>query len=500
VDCPISLRYLGSLGDGIRYYVEIHWGIPQLLSSFSADNRREEECMLRNEKLRALKAAWLAALMAIVLVRGARAQAKYEPLYRFIAGADGSMPSSDLIFDSTGSLYGTTRGGGASGSGTVFKLTPNADGGWTESVLYSFCSLTKCADGEEPGAGMIFDEAGNLYGTTDIGGVASCSEGCGVVFELTPHQGGNWTESVLYSFCSLTNCADGMSSSGSLIFDQLGNLYGTAGAGGRTSCNEGCGVVFELMPISNGKWKEKVLHGFNGDDGAYPDAGLIFDAAGNLYGTTGVGGAESTCNAPLGCGVVFELTPKAGGNWKEKVLHRFVGGDGNDPTARLIFDSAGNLYSTTAEGGALSQCGGIGCGVVFELTPNAGGSWKEKTLHRFGYGTDGSTPYSDLIFDQAGNLYGTTSGGGAGLGVVFKLAPNSTGGWNGKVLHKFTHNGSPDGGARPYAGLIFDATGNLYGTTILGGNSNDCGKSGCGVVFKLTVPSFESSTKLWVLK
>jgi uncharacterized repeat protein (TIGR03803 family) len=436
--------------------------------------------MSRNKSLRIPSAALFVILIAITgLVPGAWSQSKYESLYSFTGGTDGRTPSSDLIFDPTGNLYGTTRDGGAYGFGTVFKLAPNADGTWTESVLYSFCLVKNCADGGDPVASLILDQAGGFYGTTGAGG----ANGGGAVFKLTPHADGSWTQSVLYSFCSLTNCADGMSSSGSLIFDQVGNLYGTAVGGGSASCVGGCGVVFELIPHSDGSWKEKVLHRFNGNDGAEPDSGLILDATGNLYGTTGLGGTE-TCNAPLGCGVVFKLTPNTDGSWKEKVLHRFTGNDGTSPVARLILDQAGNLYGTTAFGGNLSQCEGNGCGVVFELTPNGEGGWREKILHHFAGGSDGRQPYADLIFDQAGNLYGTTYDGGGDLGVVFKLVPNSNGTWKEKLLHKFV-NGIIDAGTRPYAGLIFDAKGNLYGTTTLGGESGYCRRNGCGVVFEL---------------
>jgi uncharacterized repeat protein (TIGR03803 family) len=436
--------------------------------------------MLWNKSLAALSVVLLVVSIAmLVLAPGAWALSKYKTLYKFKSGTDGDSPWAGVIFDQAGNLYGTTLvgGDGIISYGTVFKLTPNADGSWKESILYNFCSLTNCADGAGPIAGLIFDQAGNLYGTTVIGGSGVfCSRkgGCGVVFKLTPNVDGSWTESVLYNFCSLTNCTDGFFPIGTLIFDQTGNLYSMAVEGGITggSCGSsfGCGVVFELTPHADGSWTESVLHSFcsftNCVDGWDPQSGLTFDANGNLYGTTGSGG-KLTCMAPNGCGVVFKLTPNPDGSWTDSVLHRFAGKDGEFPAARVIFDQAGNLYSTTQVGGNLSTCP-PGCGVVFQLMPHADGSWKEKVLHRFTDGRDGGVPHAGLIFDQAGNLYGVAASGGklsCGCGVVFKLAPNSKGGWNETVLHDFGNHP----GVQPLGDLIFDAVGSLYGTTL--GNS-----------------------------
>jgi uncharacterized repeat protein (TIGR03803 family) len=384
-------------------------------------------------------------------------------------GTDGDKPIASLIFDAAGNLYGTTNEGGTHGYGTVFELTPIVGGGWTETVLYNFCSQTNCTDGEFPPASLIFDAAGNLYGTTNEGG----THGGGTVFELTPIVGGGWTETVLYNFCSQTNCTDGEFPLAGLIFDAAGDLYGTTWEGGAY----GVGTVFELTPTAGGGWTEQVLHSFNGGDGSYPYlGGLIFDAAGNLYGTTLWGGAYPSV------GTVFELTPTAGGGWTEQVLHSFNGADGFNPEDSLVFDAAGNLYGTTYEGG------GYGYGTVFELTPTAGGGWTEQVLHSFdNNGTDGFYPEASLIFDAAGNLYGTTQAGGTstcdgGCGTVFELRPTVGGGWTEQVLHSF---GSGGDGAFPLAGLIFDRVGNLYGTTG-GGGANQCAGSSCGTVFELT--------------
>ncbi len=396
-------------------------------------------------------------IMALILAPGASAAGTYKILHRFTGGADGEDVPSGLIFDTAGNLYGTTFYGGSGGNGTVFELTPNSDGSWTESVLYNFTGGT---DGGNPFAGVIFDQAGNLYGTTYHGGA-----GYGTVFELTPNQDGGWTENVLYSF---TGGSDGNEPVGGVIFDAVGNLHGTTTWGGAA----GLGTVFELTPNSDGSWTESVLHSFKGGkDGSYPDRGsLVFDAAGNLYGAAADGG-KGGCNvfAP-GCGAIFELTPNSNGTWTEKVLHRFSGGkEGEAPEATLVFDKAGNLYGSTWIGGS------HGVGNVFELVPNADGSWKEKVLHQFQGGSNG--PMRGVIFDQAGNLYGTKFDGGThGAGYVFELMPQANGSWKEKALHQFTGKG----GANPWAVPIFDPAGNLYGTAQAGGTGGD------GVVFEIT--------------
>ena len=344
-----------------------------------------------------------------------------------------------------------------------FLATPRAVfAAGKEKVLYSF--KYGGTDGIYPQGGLIFDAAGNLYGTTTYGGGSECSTGtCGAVFELSPSGNGTWTETLLHRFSN--DGADGQLPYASLVLDAAGNLYGTTIGGGVY----GGGTVFQLAPGANGSWKEKVLHSFNGTDGWGPVASLVLDATGNLYSTTGGGGA-------YGDGVAFRLTPNSDGSWKEKVLHNFNGTDGWGPAASLIFDAAGNLYGATTYGGS-SGCS-AGCGTVFELTSGASGKWNEKVLHMFeGNGRDGYRP-SVVIFDSAGNLYGTTGEGGAyGYGTVFQLAPGTKGGWTEKLLRSFHHR------RYPVAGLIFDAAGNLYGTTIQGGGSG-CLDQGCGTVFR----------------
>ncbi|MFY9742011.1 MAG: choice-of-anchor tandem repeat GloVer-containing protein [Candidatus Sulfotelmatobacter sp.] len=338
-----------------------------------------------------------------------------------------------------------------------------------EKVLYGFCTLSNCADGQTPQSSLVFDAAGNLYGTTFDGG----AYGLGSVFELERGPGDTWTEKVLYSFCSATNCVDGTNPEG-LVFGAAGKLYGIAQTGG----GHGFGAVFELASGEGGTWSYKVLHNFdfNDGDGYYPQTGLIVDAAGSLYGVTDWGGAYNS-------GTVYQLTAGADGKWTERKLHSFNdnGKDGYAPFGGLMFDAAGNLYGTTTRGGASGTgCGGQGCGIVFQLAPGANGEWAEKVLHSFnGSGTDGYDPWGGVVSDKAGNLYGTTNAGGAsGVGTVFELALGVSGGWNGKVLHSFQNDG--EDGYAPVAGLIVDTAGSLYGTTFYGGLYND------GTVFELT--------------
>ena len=338
-----------------------------------------------------------------------------------------------------------------------------------ETVLHSFGNGN---DGAFPEAGLIFDSAGNLYGTTYGGGI-HCPDvgGCGTVFELSPREGGGYTETVLHSF---GNGTDGQYPQASLILDGVGNLYGTTSGGGiHTSCSNGygpgCGTVFELSPREGGGYTETVLHSFgNGTDGQYPQAGLVMDGAGDLYGTTYGGGIYTSCSNGYGpgCGTVFELSPREGGGYTETVLHSFGNGmDGQNPYAGLILDSQGNLYGTTYYGG--TDCAPYGCGTVFELSPREGGGYMETVLHSFGNGTDGENPYASLILDSHGNLYGTTYYGGIhDGGTAFELSPREGGGWTETVLHSF---GNGTDGSEPYAGLILDSHGNLYGTTYYGG-------------------------------
>jgi uncharacterized repeat protein (TIGR03803 family) len=271
-------------------------------------------------------------------------------LYSFTGGADGANPTAGLFRDAAGNLYGTTEYGGADGAGVVFELV-RCNSGYDFKVLHRF---TGGGDGGLPLAGLIQDQAANLYGTTANGGAASkeCPAGCGTIFKLSP----TGTETVLHKFSGGDGASPGPGVG--LIRDAEGNLYGTTEIGGAPSivCNGGCGTVFKLSPTGT----ETILYGFTGGaDGATPYAGLIQDAAGNLYGTTYVGGSS-------GPGVVFKLSPTG----TETVLHSFTdGADGGLPSAGLVQDAAGNLYGTTGQGGATTCHPRYGCGVVFRLAP-----------------------------------------------------------------------------------------------------------------------------------
>jgi uncharacterized repeat protein (TIGR03803 family) len=394
----------------------------------------------------------LATPAAILVLATSLSAISDKNLYVFTGRADGGAPESVLVADATGNFYGTTeRLGvvkGPGGCGTVFKLARNPDGTWTHSVIYNFAELGS-TDGCFPEAGLVFDQAGNLYGTTFGGGNSNCIDDgvlwgfCGTVFKLAHNLDGTWTESVIYAFSG----PDGSNPRASLASDAAGNLYGTTLAGGTYRM----GTVFQLTPNSDGSWTERVLHQFTGGkDGGYLNGRLSLDATGALYGTADSGGA-----CP-GCGVVFKLILNADGSWSEQVLHAFTGGkDGSNPDGGVIFDAGGSLYGTTHYGGAYWT------GTVFRLVPNADGSWTEHVLHWFTGGKDGGQPLTDLIMDAEGVLYGTTTNGGSYQnGTAFRLTHTASG-WSERVLWSF--RGHP--GKTPCAGLFLDGVGNLFGTT-----------------------------------
>jgi len=384
-------------------------------------------------------------VMGLALVFAAQlAQAQTETvLYNFTGGSDGGKPVANLTSDGKGNFYGTTTEGGLKfgpdGYGTVFELSPNGNGGWNETVLYTFCpAAPACPDGAFPYSSVIFDSAGNLYGIAYAGGAYDR----GVVFELNPAQT-SWAETVLYSF---TGGSDGGSPTSNLIMDPSGNLFGTNSAG-----------VFELK-WSGGGWAEQVIYRPQN----YPQVvtGLTMDAAGNIFG--------------VGYSSAFELSPNGNGGWNPTVLHNFLTRYflGPDPIGAPALDKAGNFYGATYHGGANKS------GKIYEVSLRRG-KWTLKTLYSFGgHVGDGSNPDAGLVLDASGNIYGTTlSGGGSGYGTVFELvAPIGKGSYQEKVLWSF--NGTD--GRAPYASLILDSAGNLYGTTRSGGSS------GPGVVFKVT--------------
>jgi len=407
-------------------------------------------------------------------------------IHNFTGGNDGAIPFSGLTFDAQGNLYGMTNQGGPYGAGSVFRLSPQSAGGWTETVLYDFSGGT---DGGFPYGELVIDSQGYLYGTTQQGGSTSCvllyGAPCGVVFKLSPQTHGRWKETVLHAF--QINARDGFFPLAGLVFDGAGNAYGTAVRGGAYDA----GVVFELTPSASGPWKEKILHSFSGgSDGGVPQGQLIVDAAGSLYGTAAEGGNVNTATCTSnGCGVVFKLTPTSSGRWNEHVLYSFMNtGDGDSPTSGVTFDSAGNLYGTSY-GGDSTNCFNGPCGVVFEVSKGSGGLWAEQVLYNFQGGNDGMYPSASLIFDHAGNLYSTTYwGGGAtvcapyGCGTVFELSPSSGGAWTESIIYSFM--GGADG-CTPESALVEDGTGNLYGA--VPENDAGCMKGGnFGAVFELT--------------
>jgi len=396
----------------------------------------------------------LAAVAALATLASiGTAHAGVTTLYEFEGESDGAMPEAGLIQDRAGNLYGTTFLGGYNNCGTVFKLAPDG----TETVLHSFSNMN--GDGGRPMAGLVQDRAGNLYGTTYFGPKNNpYDDGYGIVFKIAP----DGTETVLHTFTG----SDGGQPAADLILDKAGNLYGTTSGGYPAD-----GTVFKLAPDGT----ETVLRTFSGVDyGLYPDGALILDRAGNLYGTTSGGGSQ---NCPIGCGVVFKLAPDG----TETVLYSFAGkSDGGKPEAGLIQDEAGNFYGTTKLGGMLGCKWGNsdnGCGTVFKLAPDG----TETVLYSFtGKNGTGANPNAGLIRDKAGNLYGTTLRGGdpmatdLGGGIVFKLAPDGTE----TVLY------SVGGGLA--AGLLKGADGQLYGTALGGNEGRDCyGNHGCGTVFRL---------------
>ena len=400
-----------------------------------------------------------------VLLAASLAAAQESSIYSFYSPYGDALPIGSLVADSNGNLYGTTFYGGLYGNGMVYELTPSA-GQWHLTEIHSF--NPNGIDGFGPTSGVIFDSAGNIYGTTEFGGSGSCTNGfgCGTVFELSLADG-VWKETILHDFVG----SDGWQIHPGLAMDAAGNLYGMATNGGIYNA----GTAFELSPDGSGNWTFSVIHQFTGlAGGGVPYDALTLDAAGNLYGTASAGGGESSA-CHYGCGVVFELSPSQSG-WTESVLHNFIGrsGDGHTPACTLLFDASGNLYGTTTQGGGPSNAG-----TVFELSPNANGTWKETVLHNFNQAPgDGSWPTTSLVFDASGNLYGLTLGGGAhGAGIAFKLTPTGSGARSESMLNTFSRQGA--GGYFPNSGLIAGPDGNLYGVAASGG------RNGQGTVFSI---------------
>jgi len=432
---------------------------------------------------KAIVAAIFVAI-AVVLMVASPAVAQRESAILQLTASMGQDPVGGVIADHAGNLYGTTGLGGPRGYGTVFKLSPPASPGgeWIQTLLHSFSGAP---DGNFPVGPLVLDKAGNLYGTATNGGLGA-PYNYGVVFELLrPVEAGDpWTEKILYTFQALP---DGQFPYGGLLIDSAGNLYGTTNYGGECAT----GTAFEVSPPSTfgSPWTERVIYSFRCTEFAGPGP-LVMGIDGALYGVAGGGEMQD--------GTVFNLTPPAIGRtaWTEKILYTFTGeGDGSDPGGGLVARN-GNLYGV-AGFGASSACfyGLPGCGTIFELSPPtvAGGAWTETTIYSFTGGTDGANPEWSVLFDKEGHLYAVARGGGnpgcafsSGCGAVIKLAPPSAVGdpWTENTLYDFTGRG--DGGGSNSA-LVIGKFDRLYGTTIMGGRATCTywGLSGCGVVFNI---------------
>jgi uncharacterized repeat protein (TIGR03803 family) len=395
-------------------------------------------------------------VLVLTLAPNLWASSAEKTIYNFSV-PDGAGPSDGMVLDPAGNLYGTTAGGGAYDSGTVFELMPTF-GGWSETVLHSFAGAP--GDGYSPYACVVFDGAGNLYGTTERGGMY----GAGIVFKLTP--GANrWSETVLYNF---TGGPDGGYPVGRVLFDAKGNMYGTTTYGGNVSaCNGGCGVVFELSPTKNVSWTYGRLYAFDGTSGQFPASGLTLHD-GKLYGTTAFGGRVTV-------GVVFRLSPTHSG-WKETVLHNFRDPpDGAFPAGSLAFDRQGNLYGTTQEGGTYG--GGTVFGMVHAVDKEYGVLYSFRELVQ-GFPQD---PANTLILDRSGDLFGVVGGSKVQAGAVFELVKKPHGKWTHRTVYNFTGGRN---GEFP-SGIVLDGNGSIFGTTAVGGTSDSC-EQGCGLAFEIT--------------
>jgi uncharacterized repeat protein (TIGR03803 family) len=422
---------------------------------------------------------YIFALMASLTVSAFAQTEKVVHVFNGTNHTDGSGQEGNLIADSAGNLYGTSFGSGSVGGGNVYKLSPPVppSSRWTETILHSFSGhdgANPAAGVVSDPAGNLYGTT--AYGGNGPCTVLAVVIGCGVVYELSPPAvaGGSWTESVLYNF---QGGADSGGSQAGLIFDTAGNLYGTTSGSGFDFGSNGVGAVFQLSPpsVPGGPWTETTICNFPAAVlGVNPFGPVVFDVAGNLYGTTYLGGNLS-CGATIECGVVFQLAPPAlpGGSWTETVIHTFAGGmhDGANPVGPLVIDPSGIIFGATFRGGSAT---GNGFGTLFAIRPASGGAWTYATLHFFGGPSDGFAPRGGVTLGPGHVLYGTTSSGGSlGVGTVFKLTPGSVGGvWTETILHSFQYSTStPNDGSTPYGGLLLRG-GTLVGATLSGGPKN----------------------------
>jgi len=433
-------------------------------------NQPEPLATALHSNLRLLAFA-LVLLCALTMITMQSAEAQtYSVIHSFnLLAGDGAGPDAGLILDSHGNLFGTTFAGGTSDScspykcGTVFEMSPANGGGWTETVIHNLGSI----DGH-PGAPLTMHSHGNLYGT------GAGFSGDGAVFELVPGSNGSWREVILHQFRAN---GDGSGPGSAVTLDSSGLLYGTTSIGGKY----GEGTAYSVNPhLISG---ESVIHSFlpSITSGYAPSSTYLQIINGNIYGTTLYGGPGG---GPYGGGTVFQLT-RSGSGWTATTLYAFKGashGDGSRPIAGLLFDGTNNFYGVTQTGGTASgNCQQNGCGTVYKLTHNADGSWSESVLYSFQGETDGNGPWGNLIFDRSGNIYGTTYAGGVqngyGNGTVFKLTPGTGGHWTETVLARLPGGA---GGSIVPGGVVMDSAGNIYGTAQNGG------AYGYGVVWEIT--------------
>jgi uncharacterized repeat protein (TIGR03803 family) len=402
-----------------------------------------------------------AAAAMLAWSMGAAATVRFGVIYNFSSdGGDANTPYAGLVIDALGRLYGATYGGGAFGSGAVFRLAPTnaAHTAWSETILYSFRGG---ADGAKPTGRLTFGSRGELYGTTSAGG-----SGRGTVFELAPpaSEAGPWVETILHDFSGAGG--DGATPASGLAIDEAGILYGTTFEGGAgTQDDPGYGTVFSLAPpdVPRGPWHEAILYQFSGAarDGVGPQSDLLIGAGGALYGTT------TGCGSKLACaGTVFRLT-HAGGVWSEATIMSLPGNgeSGAGPSRELAMDATGALYGTTEAGAA------------FRLSlPGAGTTrWQHTLLARFKPDSSG-TPQGGLLLSAGNVLYGTLAyGPHKSGGSIYALAQAGSAGWSVNTLYRFGRVG----GVFPVGSLVADAAGALYGVTEIGG------AGGVGTVFRL---------------
>jgi len=372
------------------------------------------------------------------------ASASIKTLYSFAGVPDGQNPTGALVFDNAGNLYGTTFSGGYKSNGTVFELSPSAGGAWTEKIIYTFAGGN---DGANPSAGLIIDLTGNLYGTAMNGGNKACSGGCGTTFRLHPTPSGQWQFKVLHQFKG----SDGANPDQILTVDSNGYLYGATRTGGSSNV----GVIYQLFQLPHSTIYEfDVLHDFTGGaDGAYPLTPTITIGS-FFYGVAGGGGE-------FGKGTAFELFSTPYGPWNFQLLYAFSDAGGYAPESPLNYGLSSGFYGLSSGGGD------FGLGTLYELTSPLGRHWIEGAVYSFTGNADGELPSGPLTVGISGDFYATTKSGKVEYGAAVQFSPNSAGGWTETTL--VTFDGAGNGGISPQGGVVLDSFGNLYGVTQYGG-------------------------------